>query len=170
MLQTNRLLIRPYEDLDFSFMYAMNRDPEVMKYIREPVTEVAPVRERIEQMKAYRTRFPKLGTFVVALQSSGVLVGNAVIRHADYQPEREIEIGYLVAKEFWGQGLATELVARVCDYVFQELKVQEVFAFTEEGNSASNRVLEKNGFQLVGREFIYEGNLLKWRLERAVSV
>lgn len=168
MLESKRLLIRPYEDPDFSFMYAMNRDPEVMKYIREPVTEEAPVRERIEQMKSYRIRFPKLGTFVVALQSSGVLVGNAVIRHAEYHPEREIEIGYLVAKEFWGQGLATELVARVCDYVFQELKVQEVFAFTEEGNSASNRVLEKNGFQIVGRELIYDGDLLKWRLKRPV--
>jgi ribosomal-protein-alanine N-acetyltransferase len=168
MLESKRLLIRPYEDPDFSFMYSMNRDPEVMKYIREPVTEEAPVRERIEQMKSYRIRFPKLGTFVVVQQSTGVLVGNAVIRHAEYQQEREIEIGYLVAKEFWGQGLATELVELVCDYVFQELKVQEVFAFTDEGNSASNRVLEKNGFQIVGRELIYDGDLLKWRLKRPI--
>lgn len=168
MLESNRLLIRPYEDPDFSFMYAMNRDPDVMKFIREPVTEEAPVLERIEQMKAYRVRFPKLGTFVVVHQSSGALVGNAVIRHADYQPDREIEIGYLVAKEFWGQGLATELVARVCDYVFQVLAVPAIFAFTDEGNVASNRVLGKNGFQLVGRELIYEGDLLKWRLDRPV--
>lgn len=165
MLYTNRFEIRPYQDADFSFMYAMNRDPDVMKYIREPVTEETPVRERIEQMKAYRVQFPALGTFTVVSKESGDLVGNLVVRHADYRPDRELEIGYFVAKEYWGQGVGTELVEAACRYVFRQLEALEVVAFTEEKNVASNRVLEKNGFLVVGRETIYDGDLLKWRLQ-----
>jgi ribosomal-protein-alanine N-acetyltransferase len=163
MLDTDRFEIRPYQDADFSFMYAMNRDPEVMKYIREPVTEEAPVRERIEQMKAYRLQFPSLGTFTVILKENGDLIGNLVVRHADYRPDRELEIGYFVAKEYWGKGVGTELVEAACRYVFRQLEATEVVAFTEETNIASNRVLEKNGFSVVGRETIYDGDLLKWR-------
>jgi RimJ/RimL family protein N-acetyltransferase len=58
------------------------------------------------------------------------------------------EIGYWLAKRWWGKGIMTEAVRAVCDYAFQELGVHRVTAGIFAGNARSARVLEKAGFTL----------------------
>ena len=61
----------------------------------------------------------------------------------------EIEIGYGTHTEFQGQGVMTEAVGGIVKWAFAQSKVQAVLAETDITNIASQRILEKNGFQLV---------------------
>jgi RimJ/RimL family protein N-acetyltransferase len=63
---------------------------------------------------------------------------------------RSAELGYWVGSEFWGRGIATAAVRRICAYAFEELRMLRVFATPMTGNAPSKRVLEKAGFTLEG--------------------
>ena len=60
------------------------------------------------------------------------------------------EIGYWLAKPFWGQGIMTDVVRAACDFAFAQWKLVRITAHVFDFNVASARVLEKNGFQLEG--------------------
>lgn len=60
------------------------------------------------------------------------------------------EIGYWLARPYWGQGIATQVVRQLCEFAFAEYELQRVFAQVFAGNRASARVLEKAGFQREG--------------------
>jgi RimJ/RimL family protein N-acetyltransferase len=61
------------------------------------------------------------------------------------------EVGYWVARPFWGRGIATAAVAAMCDYSFGELKLAKLTARVFSFNTPSSRVLQKNSFELEGR-------------------
>jgi ribosomal-protein-alanine N-acetyltransferase len=76
------------------------------------------------------------------------------------------EIGYWLARPFWGQGIMTDAVRTYVRYAFDELGLLKLTAHTFEFNAGSARVLEKNGFKLEGRlrkHFRKDGDLLDAR-------
>lgn len=77
------------------------------------------------------------------------------------------EIGYWLAKPYWGQGIMTDVVGAYVRYAFAELQLLKLVAHVFEFNAASARVLEKNGFKLEGllrKHFQKNGQLLDARL------
>ncbi len=77
------------------------------------------------------------------------------------------EIGYWLAKPFWGQGIMTDALRAFVSYAFDELHLLRLTAHVFENNLRSARVLEKNGFQLEGKlrkHFIKDGKLIDARL------
>jgi ribosomal-protein-alanine N-acetyltransferase len=61
------------------------------------------------------------------------------------------EIGYWLAKPYWGRGIMTDVVGVYINYAFDELQLLKLVAHVFEFNPASARVLEKNGFKLEGK-------------------
>ena len=61
------------------------------------------------------------------------------------------EIGYWLARPYWSRGIMTDVVGAYIQYAFTELQLQKLVAHVFEFNSASGRVLEKNGFKLEGK-------------------
>ena len=77
------------------------------------------------------------------------------------------EIGYWLARPFWGQGIMTDTVRAYVGYAFNELGLLRLTAHVFEFNIGSTRVLEKNGFELEGRlrkHFCKDGKLLDARV------
>ena len=76
------------------------------------------------------------------------------------------ELGYVLAREMWGRGYATAAVGEAVRRGFDDLSVQRIEAFVDPDNLASQRVLEKNGFQLEGylRECILHKGKIRDRL------
>ncbi len=70
------------------------------------------------------------------------------------------EIGYWIGEPFWCKGIGTATVALIVEYGFKSLGLQRIFASVFEGNIASQRVLEKCGFQLEGtfRKGVFKNN------------
>ena len=60
------------------------------------------------------------------------------------------EMGYWLAKPYWGQGIMTEVVRRLCEFAFDEYELRRIYAHAFATNPTSARVLEKAGFELEG--------------------
>jgi ribosomal-protein-alanine N-acetyltransferase len=166
-LETARLRIRLLTMADFDFFFALQSDAEMMRYIRPPETDPEQVKSRIEMYEKYAAENPGMGAFRADLKSTGVSMATGVLRHMDLQPGNDLEVGYLVLRDYWGQGLASEMTLGVVQYAFEKFGVDRIKAVVAPENLASQKVLIKCGFQLIGRRFIYESDNLEFELLRA---
>jgi ribosomal-protein-alanine N-acetyltransferase len=86
----------------------------------------------------------------IVLKSTQVIIGTAMIFNFD-QSAQHAEIGYVFHKDHWGKGYGTEIVTLMNDFAFNSLNLHKLHANVTHANIGSVRVLEKNGFKLVGR-------------------
>ncbi len=118
------------------------------------------IRKRIEHTR----RQGKEVTF--AIRDAGDLIGIVSSDNFEIGTPHRAEIGYWLAKPFWGRGIMTDAVKAFISYAFAELGVVRLTAHVLDSNIASGRVLEKNGFTLEGRlrkHFLKDGKLIDAR-------
>ncbi|WHI46983.1 GNAT family N-acetyltransferase [Microbulbifer sp. VAAF005] len=87
---------------------------------------------------------------VKAIECDGVLCGVISMYKQEFEHSHSGEIGYWIAKEYWGKGIATEALMRFSSDIFSSGKVVRLFASVFSGNDGSVRVLQKAGFDLEG--------------------
>lgn len=97
-------------------------------------------------------------TFSFAVEVDGKVAGSVGAFRQNNIHCKTAEIGYYVAEEFWGRGVATLAVKSVCEYVFAHTDIIRIFAEPFADNAASCKVLEKVGFELEG---ILKSNAVK---------
>lgn len=151
ILSTPRLLLRDFAAGDWPAVYAYQRDPRYLRLYewtdRTPDEVRAFVQMFIDQQADQpRRRFQ----LAVTLAPSGEVIGNCGIR-LSAAGSHEAEIGYEIAPDQWGRGYATEAVAEIIRFGFDELGVHRISAWLVADNVASARVLQKNGLRLEGR-------------------
>jgi [ribosomal protein S5]-alanine N-acetyltransferase len=96
------------------------------------------------------------GLWAMVLKTSGEVIGDCGLTVQNVDGVDEVEIGYHVRRDFWGQGLATE-AARACrDYGFTKLQVKRLISLIRQENVPSRRVAEKNGMT-VWKEVSWHG-------------
>ena len=95
----------------------------------------------------------------------GTFVGRCGLHRWTFEELNEVELGYVVRSDLWGQGFATEMGAALIRHANEPLGLNELVGFTMEDNQRSQRVLEKLGFELE-RPFVDEDgeNLVLYRL------
>ncbi|HEY8583289.1 MAG TPA: GNAT family N-acetyltransferase [Capillimicrobium sp.] len=142
-LTTDRLSIRPFALGDQAAMQPIYDDPEVMRYIdtrgEDPSTWVA-------GYVAHQAQHG-WGFWAVEERATGELIGEAGFGPLDGVPGAELELGYLLRRDRWGLGLATECARACLAAAFVGLGAEEVVAVVDVGNDASVRVLRKIGFE-----------------------
>ncbi len=163
--KSDRLSFRLVNDDDFPFIFRLQTDTVTMHFIRPVVTEEAPVRERMATWKKYSSENPEFGVLAIKTVDNQAYIGYAVFRHLHFQPGKEVEIGYSIAPEHTGKGLATETAQRLLQYGREVLGITQFVAYTNQLNLASNRVLEKSGFTAVGEEVVNDLNCFRWEIE-----
>lgn len=89
----------------------------------------------------------KMGVFR-AIVVDGKIIGSISVERSLEDPN-EGEVGYMLLKEHWSKGIATEMVSQICGIAFRELLLDRIVAKVYESNVASIKVLEKNGFVCV---------------------
>ncbi len=99
-----------------------------------------------------------IGLWAVILKADNSLIGRAGF--VRYGEKPLIEVVYLFAKPYWGQGLATELLKGLLEYGFSTLGFTEIVAFGELENPATMRVMEKAGMSFE-KETMYDGKPAK---------
>jgi RimJ/RimL family protein N-acetyltransferase len=104
------------------------------------------INKRIEQTK----RQGKKVSFAIR-NTEGKLIGAVGADSLDLGTSHRAEIGYWLAKPYWGQRIMTDVVKAFIKYAFDELQLLKLTAHVFEFNISSARVLEKNGFKLEGR-------------------
>lgn len=144
IFETQRLLIRQYEMNDFENFYLLNSDEDVIRYIRPALSKEKTLdffKENIEYYKA----FPDYGRWAMIEKSNKKFIGSFMLKPS-IAVEGNIELGYSLFKNFWGNGFATESVFGGLDYAFNILKLKSLIAITQLENIASQKVLLKSGF------------------------
>ena len=94
------------------------------------------------------------GPWLLRDRASGAMVGRGGLQHTFVDGNHEIEVGWAIVPERWGQGLATELAHASVALAFDDLGLDEIVAFTLPDNVASRRVMEKAGF-VFQREIVH---------------
>lgn len=84
--------------------------------------------------------------------SNNTVVGRINLQINEEEGDRKAELGYRVGKAFQGNGYASKAVKLIINEAFTHLSVMEVYAGTAKNNAGSRKVLEKNGFVMVGEE------------------
>ncbi len=147
ILETERLILRPWEekDLEDLFSYASV----------EGVGERAGWthhKSREESLKVLKVFIKEKKTFALVLKSSNKVIGSIgleVCRSSlgeEYNTLVGRDIGYVLHKDFWGQGIMTEGVKRVIEYSFKDLNYDFLSCVHYTYNNQSRRVIEKCGF------------------------
>jgi [ribosomal protein S5]-alanine N-acetyltransferase len=95
------------------------------------------------------------GQWFLRDRMSGAMVGRGGMQHTFVAGCHEVEVGWAIVPERWGEGLATELALASVEVAFHNLGLPEIVAFTLPDNFASRRVMEKAGFTYE-REIVHE--------------
>ena len=142
ILETKRLILRPWCEEDAEDLYQYASDPEVgLPAGWPPHTSVENSREMI------RTVLSASDTFAVCLKKDGKSIGSIGFHRNDLaEKEDEYELGYWIGKPFWGQGLIPEASREMLRYAFETLKMNRIWCGYYDGNEKSRRVQEKLGF------------------------
>jgi RimJ/RimL family protein N-acetyltransferase len=149
-LVSARLTLRPFEMSDLLSVHHYASDPAVTRYMDWGPNDDAATREFLEMASAPRRMSADDFHFAVVLSSVSELIGGCSIRIESRIHERA-SFGYVIAKEHWGNGFATEAALRLKDFAFDVLGVHRLEATCHPDNVASARVLTKTGLSLEGR-------------------
>ena len=156
-LETDRLLLRRLRMDDLDDLYALNTDPEVMRWLTggPAIPREVIEREYLPAFLDYYERSPGYGFWAAIEKATGDFLGWFHFRPHRDAPQDEPELGYRLRREAWGKGYGTEGSRALIDKGFRDLGVRRVVASTMTVNTASRRVMEKCGMRLV-RTFFME--------------
>lgn len=141
-LHTQRLLLREWRDADRAPFAAMSADAEVMRFLM-PIADSDAWIDRQRQHQAD----DGICFWPVALARSGAFIGSVGLVHVPYQTHYTpaVEVGWRLARGFWGQGYATEAAEAALCFGFVRLGLREIVANTAVDNAASQRVMLRLG-------------------------
>jgi RimJ/RimL family protein N-acetyltransferase len=150
------MVLRPIEPGDAGLLFELDSDPEVMRYLSGgPGTPLAQIESEIlPGFLGYPRKAPWACAWIACGAASGEFVGWFSLRPSEDLSEGA-DLGYRLARRWWGSGLATEGAAALIAHAFAQEGVGRVFATTYEFNTRSRRVMEKLGMRHV-RSFRFE--------------
>ena len=153
-IETTRLRGTPLDRSNFDDLCRMHNDPRVMATMGglRPDDESAGFIDDVERL----WRDHGYGLWFLREKATGAFAGRGGLLHTDIGGADEVELGYTFMPEFWGRGLATEFAIEAVRLAFEVFKLDNIVCFTLTTNSASQRVMEKAGFQFE-RRLIHEG-------------
>ena len=150
-LHTERLRVRELALDDVPAFLAFASDPEVVRHLSFSPTSEAEARALIATAIDAQASDPRT-TYALAIEerSTGTLVGSCGLDVA-VGPSNVAELYYVLRRESWGRGYATEAARAVLEFGFGQLRLHRIWAHASPDNPASSRVMEKAGMAYEGR-------------------
>jgi ribosomal-protein-alanine N-acetyltransferase len=163
-IETERLLLRELLLSDVDGMFEMDSNPNVHRFVgKKPLTNIDESRDQIEKIQEQYKK-NGIGRWAVILKETNEFIGWSGIKLISAEINKHqnfYEIGYRFIEKHWGKGYATEAGKAFVDYAFNEMKVEALYAYADEGNENSRKILEKLGLRYIN-SFEYENELEVW--------
>ena len=145
-IETERLILRPFREEDLDDEFSIAGDSDTMSFYpraftKEEVAEIIAKNIRTFETSGY-------GLFAVMDKHSGEYVGDCGITIQTIDGEEELEVGYRVRKEYWGQGFAPEAARAMVEYGFKKLGLKKLCSYMAKDHHQSRRTAEKAGMTL----------------------
>jgi RimJ/RimL family protein N-acetyltransferase len=147
VIQTERLLLRPWREEDRGPFAVMNADTKVRRFYPSLLTR----EESDASIERYQAMYKRDGFcfFAAELRATSTFIGCIGLQTMTFEVPRvsqpAVEIGWRLTPEVWGRGLAPEGAHAVLRFAFEQQNLSEVVAITTPANLPSRRVMEKLG-------------------------
>jgi RimJ/RimL family protein N-acetyltransferase len=163
-LPTSRFLLRPLVNGDAAWIAELLADPEVCEFLWDRALEPAAARRLAESIIFLDSRMFHFGHWAVQDRDSGTVHGwTQVGKLRPWRgPTDEIALSYVLRRQSWGRGIATEAAGRLLRHVFEVHDLDRIMAVVAAGNAASERVLRKLGMQFVEERRTTDGKELRY--------
>ncbi|MBI3861229.1 MAG: GNAT family N-acetyltransferase [Planctomycetia bacterium] len=151
ILETERLILREFDEDDAEAFFALGSDPEVIRYTADPGGGLKSLEQALEVLRDrpiadYRKH--GFGRWACIHKATGLVIGFAGLKYLEEL--QEVDLGYRFLPDCWGQGFATEASRSVMCFAREHLDRQQVIGLVVPEHTASIRVLEKLGFTFAG--------------------
>lgn len=146
VLESVNLVLRKIEEVHLQELYSIYDNDKVFEYCGIiPKHNLQTVRKTIGHFDRDYHKKSKIKWGIFQKNQSDKLVG--IIESMDFnQKVNMVSIGYFLAEDYWGKGIATESVRMVVKFLFEEINVNRIQAEVMPVNEVSKKVLLKNGF------------------------
>lgn len=158
-IETERLILRPFNLHDLDDFALICADPEVMRYIGNGK---ALEKETTKDLLVWIiSQYEELGfgLLAVTLKENNRLLGFCGFIKQVIDNETHIELGYRLDSAFWGQGIATEAAQAMKNYAFNQLNIAHLISIIHVDNMASKQVAQKVGLSHM-KQTHFKGNLV----------
>jgi ribosomal-protein-alanine N-acetyltransferase len=154
MIQSPRLLLRPFNPTDFEALFEVIGDPVTMQFYPSAYDKQG----TLDWIERNLRRFEEDGSGLraVVLKSSGEMIGDCGPVWQEVEGKRELEVGYHIRRDHWRRGYATEAARAAMAYAFETFPVECLISLIRPENLSSRRVAEKNGLS-IDREIEWKG-------------
>lgn len=155
-LETERLVLRRFNEDDVDNLFLLDNDPEVMRLTRggkptdQKIERNIIINEIIVKLLDYYRIYENYGFWAVIRKQDDIFIGWFHFRPMPDNTE-EIDLGYRFVRSAWGNGYATEGSCALIEKGFNELTIKKVSARALPQNKASIRVMEKAGMSFEKR-------------------
>jgi ribosomal-protein-alanine N-acetyltransferase len=157
-LETDRLAFRKFHPDDLDGLCKLYADEDVRRYFPEKTLDRAQTRSELDWfLKGGDPNYPRLVLWAVILKSSGRFVGRGGFIPWTIDGNPEVEIAYMLDKEYWRQGLGAEMARALVSYGFTQLGLSRLIALIDSRNDASIRTAEGVGLRFE-REVEVDGH------------
>lgn len=166
VLQTDRLTLRPFRAGDLDAYAAMCSDPQVMEFLSADGSLLSRA-DAWRQMAMFLGHWELrgYGTWAVEERASGEFVGRVGLHCPEGWPDREL--GWTIARKFWGRGYASEAARASIAHAFGPLGWTHLVSLIHPDNHRSARLAERLGHRIHGVAEIRGLHLTLYRLDRS---
>lgn len=163
-LETERLLLRMWRESDFEAYARFCADPEVMRYLGEgrPLNRMEAWRHMASIVGHWHLR--GYGIWAVEERETGNLVGRIGFFYPEGWPG--FELGWVLGRDHWGKGYASEGARRALDYAFTQMNRDHVISLIHPDNVGSIRVAERLGEKVEGKTEVFGHEVLIYGIDR----
>lgn len=159
ILETERLLLRRLEPEDLDDLFALYCDPGIRQYFPEGTLTLAETKDELDWFTGGGDpQHPELGLWATIHKASGKFIGRCGLIPSRIDGRLEIEVAYLLAKDFWRQGLGGEMARALVRYGFEQLNLTRLIALIDADNIASKRTAMKAGLSFE-QSIVHEGTI-----------
>jgi [ribosomal protein S5]-alanine N-acetyltransferase len=166
ILETNRLVLRRLALPDAADLYRIYSNPETMKFMGKAPDSIEEERDHIQAHIDNHYEKYGAGLWATVLKENNRLIGRCGLMRKQIEGAEEIEIAYLLDRECWGKGLATEAAEAIIKHGHAKYGFKRIVAVIHPQNVASIRVAEKIGMEYE-RDVLYGaiGNVALYALK-----
>ena len=158
ILETDRLILRHLLPDDLDRLFTLYSDPEIRRYFPEGTLTYEETKEELEWFLNGHPKHPELGLWATIHKESNQFIGRCGLLPWTIEGRYEVEVAYMIAKEYWRQGLGTEAAGAILQYGFGQLGLSRLICMIDPSNKASRRVAEKIGMTLEKEIDGFEGD------------
>ena len=160
-LESNRLIIREWENKDLKPHFLMNSNPKVMEFFPSILNK----KESDQLAKKFIEAFEKskLGIWPVILKKTNTFIGFAGLLNASFKAffTPAVELGFRFFQEYWGKGFAIEASILCLEYGFNTMNLNEIVSFTSIRNQRSISLMRRLGMKTDPKENFFHPKLPK---------